>query len=158
MELIEVSTLEAVAIPCEIYEGAVDATISDAYCCDTSELYPENTRMEYQIIVKDPISSHIASINSKYDPDLLESALYEKFKTSKFSAEIGSTTMNYETCRLFKAQASEKCLGVSSNDGIHPRGVYYEKLSKIWKTDDTNGKRTLYATTQLNRRGLNKYL
>ena len=31
MELIEFSTVEAVAIPCEIYEDDVDTTISAAY-------------------------------------------------------------------------------------------------------------------------------
>ena len=44
MELIYVSTLGAVAIPCEIYEAAVDATISAVYCCEMSKLNPDKTK------------------------------------------------------------------------------------------------------------------
>ena len=44
MELIEVSTVKAVTIMCEIYEAAVDVTISAAYCYESSEVEPYKTR------------------------------------------------------------------------------------------------------------------
>ena len=41
MELIEVSKVKSVDIPYEIYEAAVDAAISAAYCCESSEVGPD---------------------------------------------------------------------------------------------------------------------
>ena len=63
--------MEAVPIPCDIYEAAVESTISAAYYCNTSEVYPYETIPEDWIVVEDPIRSHISSIDAKYDPNLL---------------------------------------------------------------------------------------
>ena len=89
MELIEAITVKAVAIPYEIYEAAVDATISDTYWCDYSEVDTYNTGPEDWILVKDPIRHHISSIDAKYYPDLLESALNTRLQTSEFAAFWG---------------------------------------------------------------------
>ena len=75
MELIEVRTVEAVAIPYEIYEAVVYAAISAAQWCKTSDVDPYNKRLEEWIILEDPIMYQIFSIDAKYDPDLLEAVL-----------------------------------------------------------------------------------
>ena len=36
--------MKVIAIPCGIYEAAYGVTISDAYCCDSSEVDPDGTR------------------------------------------------------------------------------------------------------------------
>ena len=86
-----------VAIPCEIYEAVFDETISSAYCFEISEVKPDKIRPEYWLIVEDPIRSHISSIDAKYYPNLFEAALNVRLQTSKFSATISSTTVNYES-------------------------------------------------------------
>ena len=93
--------MKAVSIPCDIYESAVYVTISDTYVFDSSEVESNNTRLEYWLIVEDPIRSQIASINAKYDPDLLEAAFNSRLQTLNFAAAIGSTTMYNEAFRLF---------------------------------------------------------
>ena len=52
MELIEFRTVKAVAIPYEIYEAAVDATISYAYFYESSELESDNTRPKDCLLVE----------------------------------------------------------------------------------------------------------
>ena len=132
METIKSSTVKVVAIPYDIYEAAVDATISDAYCCESSMVEPVEKITEDFLLVEDPIRSHIYSINAKYNPDLLETALNARLQTSKFAASISSTTAYNETCRLFEAQASESWESVASTNSIQYREVSAETLSKIW--------------------------
>ena len=63
--------------------------------------------------------------------------------------------MDYESCRLFEAQASEAQSSDASKIHIRPRGVSAETLSNIWKIDHEAAKRTLDATTHLSRHGPN---
>ena len=93
MELIEVSTVKVLSIQYQIYEAAIDATISDTYWCESSEMETEETRLDDWIKVEEHIRSHINSIDSKYDPDFLEADLNTRLQTSKCSEFISSSTV-----------------------------------------------------------------
>ena len=65
---------------------------------------PDKKRPQDWLIVEDTFRYHIAIIDAKYDPDLPESTLNVRLQTSSFAADIVSTTLGYEACRLFEAQ------------------------------------------------------
>ena len=106
--------MKEVDIPYEIYEAADDTNISATYCCGSSEVEPDKTRPEYWIIVEYPIRYQIASIEKKYDPDLLESELNARLT-------IGSTTVGYEARKLFEVQTSEVWASVVCTNTSHLR-------------------------------------
>ena len=106
--------MEAIFIPCNIYGAVVDPIISAAYFCEPSEVDPDKTRPEYWIIVEYPIRYQIASIEKKYDPDLLESELNARLT-------IGSTTVGYEARKLFEVQTSEVWASVVCTNTSHLR-------------------------------------
>ena len=80
--------MEAVDIPYEIYKATVDANISAAYCCDPSEVRPDETRPEDWLIVEDPIMSQISIIDAKYDTDIIKAALNERLQASGYDKSI----------------------------------------------------------------------
>ena len=101
MELTEVSTVKVLDIPYDIYESTIDVTISAAYCCESSEVEPDETIPKFWILVEDLIMSHIEIIDAKYDPDLLEEALNASPKKSNSVAANSINTMENEVYRLF---------------------------------------------------------
>ena len=120
----------------------------------------------------DAIRAEVASVSCTYDPVLFCDLLDDNIALSKFATAVGSTTAKYQdpdsvidfwddpepNVEHISEGSALMDVFASATHAEKPKGVNAELLQKIWRIDEKTAKRTIDATTQLNRQDLNSKL
>ena len=122
------------------------------------------------VMEADTVNIALADIDPVLDPVSLAELLSERMKVGEFAMNIGSTTAGDTSPYLFDDVPNSdndplmeptgieddelmEFFQASSTTASHPKGVTPQHLSKVWRINIEDAKRTLDVTTQLLKHG-----